>query len=242
MTGTLRCAGEPISWLRLEQHHLGELSPADAAAVEAHLRDCPACSECARVIEEDDARELPPLHLPETRSRQVQAKRAIWKGRASVVVAGLAMAAAALLGVGRSWHRGGGLSEGPGSDRVKGGDVVFSLVRDDGVRVGVDGGVYADSDRWKVLVTCPPGLEAPFDVVVLDEGGASFPMVRAPRLRCGNDVSMPGAFRLTGPGDEMVCLVWSEQGGGRPRDAKLPSDLGESSRCIRLRRGEPGGR
>jgi anti-sigma factor RsiW len=49
----------PVSWLKLEQYHLGELSTTAAAAVERHLRSCEACRTCHARIAED--RSLPPL-------------------------------------------------------------------------------------------------------------------------------------------------------------------------------------
>ena len=239
MSESRRCTGEPVSWLRLERYHLGEVEPALAASIEAHLEGCPACASCLRQIRSEDAVALPPFEIA-TVARKPDASparvRRLRLSRVGTLVGGLAMAAAAMLGVGRAWLRVPGSVEPLGSSRVKGGEVAFSLVRDDGVRVADDGGVYRDGDRFKVLVTCPPPLSASFDVVVLDAAGASFPVSRAPRLRCGNQVPLPGAFRLTGSGDETVCVVWSEEGGvGRVNPPRQQADLGDQSRCVRLR-------
>jgi hypothetical protein len=113
--------------------------------------------------------------------------------------------------------------------------VTFSLVRDDGERIVEPTGVYRDGDRWKAVVTCPPTMSAAFDVVVFDEAGASFPIAQVPMLSCGNDVPLPGAFRLTGTGEETVCVAWGEGGAVDRRPAPTdPLDLGEASLCKRL--------
>ncbi|HEY6463617.1 MAG TPA: hypothetical protein VIY73_25790, partial [Polyangiaceae bacterium] len=86
--------------------------------------------------------------------------------------------------------------------------VAFSLVRDDGVRIDGVEGTFRDGDRFRAIVTCPPGAGMSFDLVVYDRGGASFPLLPAADFGCGNEVPLPGAFRLTGRDDENVCLVW----------------------------------
>ena len=96
--------------------------------------------------------------------------------------------------------------------RIKGGAVAFSLVRDDGERVEGSLGVYRDGDRFKAIVTCPPGGGVGFDVVVREGARESFPLPPAVDLTCGNEVPLPGAFQLTGSADETVCLVWNETG------------------------------
>jgi len=90
--------------------------------------------------------------------------------------------------------------------------MAFTLVRDDGERIVEARGVFPDGGRFKALVTCPPEMRATFDLVVFDAAGASFPLKPMAGLPCGNDVPMPGAFRLTGSSEETVCIVWSEQG------------------------------
>jgi hypothetical protein len=117
--------------------------------------------------------------------------------------------------------------------RVKGDAFAFSLVRDDDERLVGTEGVYRDGDRFEAIVTCPPGASLDFDVVVYDTGGASFPIDPVRALACGNEVPIPGAFRLTGDGDETVCLVWSE---GAPIDrARVASQVTVPSSCKRLK-------
>jgi hypothetical protein len=113
----------------------------------------------------------------------------------------------------------------PGGNRVKGDAMAFSLVRDDGERIPGTEGVYRDGDRFEAIVTCPPGGNVEFDLVVHDVGGASFPLEHARELACGNEVRLPGAFRLTGDAEETVCLVWSE---GAPPDREELASRGKS--------------
>ena len=61
-----RCTGTPVSWLRLERYHLGEIRGRERAVVAEHLAACPACAACLARIEQDDAVALPalPVALP----------------------------------------------------------------------------------------------------------------------------------------------------------------------------------
>ena len=211
-----RCIGEPISWLRLERHHLGELADSERAQIEAHLAACSACASCLAEIEREDAVALLPLPPPgEARALRAEAAREKGRprarvGRVVVGVAGvLAAAAAALLSIGGSWrneHR----ADESRAGRAKGDAIAFTLVRDDGERFERASGVYRDGDRFKAIVTCVPGTGLTFDLVVFDSEGTSFPLSPASDLPCGNEVPLPGAFRLTGSGEETVCLVWEE--------------------------------
>jgi hypothetical protein len=219
-----RCAGEPISWLRLERYHASELDAADRAVIEQHLASCPACAACLSSILEGDGvalaplapRAAPRLALPEGKPGP---RKVVWLRSPRMMAAAttLALAAAVVLGIGRGWWRpgsvgGGGDPEAAGV-HVKGGSVTFTLVRDDGERIDGLKGVFRDGDRFKVLVTCPPTLNAGFDVVVFEAGAEpAFPLAPAPTLACGNQVPLAGAMRLTGRQRETVCLVWNEEG------------------------------
>jgi hypothetical protein len=235
-----RCIGEPVSWLRLEQLRLGELGEAESKGVSEHLAACAACAACMARIEADEARELPALAFApaatrpaSTPARTTPARSTSRRLLASVSV--LAAAAAMVLGVGRIWR-----SPAPAVDREtahpKGDGVAFVLVRDDGQRVVDARGVFRDGDRFKALVTCPPGLSATFDLVVFDASGASFPLSAAHGFACGNEVPLPGAFRLTADGDrETVCVVWGE-GDDVDRGALVRSGAaGRNAMCKELR-------
>jgi hypothetical protein len=199
---TTKCTGVPVSWLRLERYRLGELPEDQRREVAEHLGSCAACAACAARIEADEAMELPPrvVHAP---ARRV--------GRVFAIAGTLAAAAAVALAFGHAW-RGGPAEVASETSRVKGGSVAFVLVRDDGERVTEDHGAFRDGDRFKAVVTCPPSMAARFDVAVFDADGAAFPLDAGDTLACGNEVPLPGAFRLTGEADEKVCLVWSEDG------------------------------
>jgi hypothetical protein len=231
------CIGTPISWLRLERYALGE-APSERSAVASHLDACAVCRECFAQIERESQVPLPPLPAPKTSERPSE-RRA--RGRWFAIGSGVALAAAVLLLIARRPKDGeieGGIA------RVKGGDVAFTLVRDDAARIAEAGGTYRDGDRFKVLVTCPPQVtgsplrgsrSASFDLVVWEDGRASFPLPAASGVECGNDVPLPGAFRLTGDKKITVCLVWNN--GPIDRAAVTRSSDGAQHVCKVL---EPG--
>jgi anti-sigma factor RsiW len=196
-----KCISEPVSWLRLERYALGESGEADRGAIAEHLAACGACRACFERIEADAKADLPPLPAPKRARRD----RVVRIGAAAG--AALALAAAAILGVGR-WNAPSAESS---RVRVKGDGVAFSLVRDDDQLIAEAGGVFRASDRFKALVTCPPEMRARFDVVVFEGGGATFPLESPSDFACGNDVPLPGAFRITGSEPARVCLVWGDQ-------------------------------
>jgi hypothetical protein len=195
------CIGTPISWLRLERHALGEASD---PAVAEHVAVCAACRACLARIEADAAKDLPPLSAPLTSNAPLRPR--VRPARIVAIASGLALAAALVLLVRRP-QRG---PEPEQDDRIKGDAVAFTLVRDDEARITEAGGAYADGDRFKAVVTCPPGSQARFELVVWDDAGPSRPLGAARTLACGNDVALPGAFRLTGREHVRVCLVWAD--------------------------------
>lgn len=225
------CTGTPISYLRLERYAAGELGGEEREAIAAHLAACPACAAAAKTIA-DDARELAPLVLREAREAREPREPPTTSNPASAagvvvalrryapIVGALAAAAGVLLLLRRP-------SEPPG-ERVKGTDVSFALVRDDDGAAIDAGGVYHDGDRWKALVTCPPGMRATFDVVVYERGQPAFPLAPAAGVACGNAIALPGAFRTTGREQLRVCLVWDED------RASLAAGPPARSRCATL--------
>jgi hypothetical protein len=238
-----RCVGEAVSWLRLERYHLGEIAGDERERIAGHLAACPACAACLARIEQDEGVALPALRpMPDVPSRQLAspagAMRARWLRLGGAGAGALAAVAAVVLYLRATPHPvdGGPLASG----RVKGDAAAFSLVRDDGSFVGGEGGLFHDGDRFKAVVTCPPGAGLTFDVVVYDRGGASFPLEPAASFACGNEAPLPGAFRLTGRDEERVCLVWGAAG-AVPREA-LASDVrppeGASRACIALKPAE----
>jgi hypothetical protein len=227
-----RCISEPISWLRLERFHLGELPGPERAAITEHLAACPVCASCLARIREDDALVLPPLSTPQRARRGVLARFPL---RAVAAIGALAAGGALFLGLRGDPHRVDTAPARLGEVRVKGDAIAFSLVREDGERITGPAGLYRDGDRFKALVTCPPGAHVALDVAVYDVGGASFPLESAGEIACGNEVPLPGAFRLTGETDETVCLVWA-QGTAVDRAplAMMPSERDGHALCKSL--------
>jgi hypothetical protein len=88
---------------------------------------------------------------------------------------------------------------------VKGvGEVTLELVRERGGEVSYDARRYAQGDRWKVVVSCPPSASAWIDVSVADGVTIDHPLATA-QLPCGNRVVVPGAFTVTGTGASRGC-------------------------------------
>lgn len=105
--------------------------------------------------------------------------------------------------------KGGG---GPGtSDVAAASDVTVTLVRERDGAVTFDPPDLAPGDRWKVQLTCAPtpgtaGLPSVWvDVAVVQGKQAGFPIAPA-LVACGNDVVVPGAFRITG-GAAAICVT-----------------------------------
>jgi hypothetical protein len=207
-----RCVGQPVSWLRLERYHLRELASAEREAVDAHLASCAACRAFLAYIDADDERALPSLAkdgVPSAKSaRVVGTRRRFASADLRLSLAAAALVAAIVIGVRHPW-RTDDASNSLARSSVKGGGVGFSLVREDDERL-IERGVYREGDRLKALVSCSPNMHPSLDLVVLEPEGASFPLEPVRRLVCGNDVPLPGAFRLTGNSEKKVCIAWSE--------------------------------
>lgn len=223
---------EPVSWLRLERYHLGELSPGDAARVEEALAVDPEARACLEQIRQPIA--LRPL--PELPSRGAAVK--VRRGRLSLgpflslaaVVTGVALLV---------WVRVTPRDVPPPSrwTRVKGGDVALSLVREREGAIDTAPSTFVDADRFKVLVTCPPASDGSFDLVVFQDGAPSFPFATPTTLSCGNGVPLSGAFTLTGQSPATVCVVWSRDPGVRQSIEHGGLDvIRDSAACVTLTR------
>jgi len=197
------CTGEPLSWLLLERHALGELSAREARRVRAHLARCAACAACA--AEAGGTLAIAPVTAP-----VAAPPRPSWWRRYAVgwaTTAALACAAAGFLLAARV--RIPSPSAPLASDTlpgVKGGDVALELVREREGTITHGADSFAPADRWKVLVTCPAGHVLFWDVVVREGERARFPLAPAGPITCGNHVTLPGAFRLSGSAPVQVCL------------------------------------
>jgi hypothetical protein len=204
------CAGEPISWLRLEQFALGASDP----AIATHLAGCAVCRGCLDQIR-GDAVALPPLIAPDAPPRR--AWRRWWLAPALAAAA----AAAVALVVARP---------SPGADdrvAIKGiGEVALELVRERAGAISYDARRYAPGDRWKVVISCPPAAAAPgpapplapmlaIDVSVADGATVDHPLAET-RIACGNRIVVPGAFTVTGDRVNRVCARISAIAGAAP--------------------------
>jgi hypothetical protein len=200
----LACIGDPISWLRLETFAAGRTEREDAS-ITSHLARCPACQRCLDEIR-GDLVALPPLSVPAPR-----VARAWW----SRLAPAMALAAAAILAL-VLWRVGD--PDAPTREdvvRVKGvGEVVLGVVRERGGVIRDDVRTFAPGDRWKVVVTCPPGGAASVDVFVTETGATAsdHPLMPA-TIACGNRIVVAGAFTLTGARANRVCARVTSAGG-----------------------------
>jgi hypothetical protein len=186
----LACTGEPISWLRLELFAQG----ATDAAAGSHVESCPACKQCLAEIR-GDVVALPPLVIPAKRARIRW-----WM----FAVPALAAAAIALvvLRPREAPERFSNVASIKG-----GGDLVLGLVRERGGAIRDDVTTFLAGDRWKLEVTCDPGASAWIDLAVVEDGATTADHPLAPaRVACGNKVTVPGAFTLTGSKPDRVCV------------------------------------
>ncbi|MCX5745445.1 MAG: hypothetical protein NT062_23455 [Proteobacteria bacterium] len=185
------CIAEPISWLRLERHVLGPRDP----GIDAHVEACAACRTCLAEIR-GDLVVLRPLALP----APTRARRRWWL---PAFGAGLAAAATLVALVVRR--------PVPAENvvAVKGGELVLGLIRARDGAISDDATTFRPGDRWKVVLTCPPGAVIGVRVEVFEVGGPSaapdHPLADAP-LVCGNRIALPGAFALTGTSPNRVCV------------------------------------
>lgn len=223
---------EPISWLRLEHYHLGELPPGEHSHIQAHLHDCPHCSAMLAEIE-DDARTLPPLPLPDASPAQP------WYRRLSILLPAVAgpvlVATVALILVLPPVIS----PELPGP-RVayKGGELAIDLVRERAGAIKQSPKAYKDGDRFELLVTTPPGQHT-WDLVVLQQGQAFFPL--EPGSVSGGNRQVVGAFVLTGPGAADVCVVVGEDLPARSElEARGAEALAEDAACVTLKQSTGG--
>ncbi len=214
----------PVSWLRLERYLLGELPVEQRQAVASHLESCDRCRSCFTRIQDDARDQL--LALPTTGARQ--RRRPHWPVLGVAASAFAVILLVALRPTKHDWH----------PSRVihsKGGDVALDLVRERQGSVALAPTSFADQDRFKALVTCPPPVQPFVDLVVFQDREASFPGEPAV-IACGNRVPYPQAFRITGHSPATVCIVVDDSA---PPDRRRlasarPADLGATAACVGL--------
>jgi hypothetical protein len=197
---------EPLSWLLLERYALGELPASERARVEAQL--AVSESDRARLAElRQAATALPDLPA----APRPPARRARWLGMSL----GLAAAAALLL-----MMRPQALEHGVMGPAVKGNDISIEILSD---RKAGPARTFSPGERFKLLVSCPPGFPHELRPLVL-QGDARFEALpRMPVFACGNRIPWPGAFALDGSEEVRVCVLWSDAALGAPDPATSES-------------------
>ncbi|MCK6503408.1 zf-HC2 domain-containing protein [Myxococcota bacterium] len=201
----------PVSHLRLERYHLGELPPADRDGVARHLETCAECRTLLDEIAADD-RPLPDLPLPDLPTLEVEpaggARGGVVRGPARWWAVGggalLALAAGAVLVL----RAPGPLP--PGEVAWKGGVLAVELARERDGQVHERPATYRDGDRIQVRVSCPPGEQVGVGVRQGDEW--SWPL---PPVACGNRV-VAGALALSGGQQTAICAVADPVAGTAP--------------------------
>ncbi|HUQ07132.1 MAG TPA: hypothetical protein VM261_31795 [Kofleriaceae bacterium] len=236
----LACVGQPLSWLTLERHALAELGGAAAESASEHLEQCAACSAAFGSIKADTRvlRALPALAAPAAADEAVHTgdgsrgddlARARARRRQLVIGAGVFVAAAAALLLVVLRPKDTATGELAASVRVKGAGLVnMTLVRERDGAVAFDPLDVRDSDRWKVQLTCAPGGRATVEVVVYQGTEPAAVALPAQPFTCGNDVVIPGAFRVTN-GAATICARLAS-------DAlpPLPATPGGAMACRRI--------
>ncbi len=226
MTQLLSCIDTPISWFLLDKCLSGELEALEEKRVEHHLENCHACLASWDEVQ-TTTRELRPLVVPESESLAERLRRWLWP---AALVPALAMLVLFVV-IGRQQTSELGTSQGQGGV-VKGGNSAFSLLREHHGDVTADPTVYMSGDRFRMLVSCAPPQSPAWDVVVYQDDEAYFPFAANQTIECGNEVAIPGAFRITGSSPVTVCLLMGESPPTRDWLAtSSPEDLSDNVVC-----------
>jgi len=190
-----------LSALRLDRWMAGELRPAEAEEVRAHLAACARCTSAAgSLAAARDGLALPPLRIA-----PAPARRAVRLRGVAALAGGLAAAAGLLLV----------LRPDATGERTKGAGVGLGLyvLHGDAVRQARPGEVIAPGDAVRFAVTTPePAYVA---VLSLDPAGrASIYFPEGPRaapVPAGRDVPLPLATRLDATvGEERVVGLFCD--------------------------------
>jgi hypothetical protein len=196
----MSCIDHPVSWLILERYYLNELSAAEAERVADHLDACPACAACHASIASDD-RPLRPLSEV---AAPVPRRLLTWPRLVPALVAAAAVVVIAVL-----FHP--FVSKHPPSSRpariaYKGGELALTLARERDGEVVNNPDRYLSQDRFRLFVTSPGTMPLSWDVAVFQDGEVFFPYTPSRGLTPGNNVPLPGAFRLTGSATAEICF------------------------------------
>ena len=198
----MTCISTPVSWMKLEQYHLGELSPAERQEISLHLDNCPACAACAKSIT-DDHRALPPLPAPEAAPSLITLPRIVF----ATVAAAAAMVVALLLPPSVF----DGENEKTGHVAYRGGETALTIARERNGRVVENPEVYLSGDRFRLFATVAGKGEQVWDVVVFQGDEVFFPLTPVDAIGPGNNIPLAGAFRVDGEAAIEICLMVGER-------------------------------
>lgn len=207
---------EPPSWLTLERYALGELGAVERAELERELARSEGARAALAAIREPLA--LPPLPP----SALLGARRKALRRRFSI---GALCAAAALFALSRLPTD----ALPPARRGVKGGELALEVA---GERGGAGATHFAQRERFKLLVSCPPELSGRLRAVIYQGDAIFMPLADGGPAACGNRSPWPGAFTLDGDQPAHVCV----RADGRSWPAASAELRGEVV-CITLRPG-----
>lgn len=228
------CISEPLSYLQLERHSLGELSAVEKERVNQHLERCPACRACYERIRADDrAPQLAALAahldavktgLPLPASRRSRRRPATW--------AALALSAAlAIFVVVQPEQRSATSPDLEPPSSSKGTALALEVIRMNQRGEQLDATHFAASDRFKLLVTCPEGHERALRVLAFQAGQVFEPVPPQELASCGNRRALRGAWQLDGSDPVDLCVVF---GHADLEDVHVAEALPEPHVCAHL--------
>jgi hypothetical protein len=254
--------GTPISWLRLEQLALGELSGDEAGKIREHLRVCAACQACAdECLEPVEMPPLParatsgvtrasspeesPQHAGPAKVLSLQARRERKLRWVAPSLVGVALAAAAtLVFVGtRAEHPHGGQGMAtlePTPDFLEPA-AQPEVTPDLGVTLTLlrerNGTVATDPESFALGDRFAVQITCrPGDErmrrVAVHQDGV-WTITADSDARCGNHVRIPGAFRLTKATPAEICVLWGDAATRPASELDAPARL-RDARCQRV--------
>jgi hypothetical protein len=199
-----RCIGEPISWLRLERYGLGEVAAAEQARIAEHLASCAACRACLEHMEQNAPVLRLPLPAAKPRARRTQPA---WsRVGAWAAVGAAALAALVLLARKPELSAPGSISGGS-----KGGELTLELIRSNATGKQLEANRFAAGERWKAQLACP-ARQSGYAQLVIYQGAAHYQPLDALHVaQCGNHITLPGAFTLSGELAVRICVVLSSE-------------------------------
>lgn len=224
------CTGAPLSWLVMEQYHLGELPQNERRRVKQHLELCPGCEKCMDSIENSTIQLKPLPQLPNGFGADWAGMWKYWKlGTALVAVAAACVLALVFVAPTTT-----DVAIPPPSMGYKGGDLAVGLVRHREGSSVENPTKYEEGDTFNVRVTCPPA-ESQWDVVVFQGRDVFFPFDNSQPIRCGNRVPLNGSFSITGDKTTIVCVSVGESVSRQEVISSGITALPDSTVCTQIR-------